>query len=61
MNDFVDKLPDDAQASEQFEKDAGGIRELSMRFVDENITVIPTDDDVIRVRRDQRSRSRAKM
>ena len=49
VNDFVDKLPDDAQASEQFEKDAGGIRELSMRFVDENITVIPTDDDVIRV------------
>lgn len=49
VNDFVDKLPDDAQASEQFEKDAGGVRELSMRFVDENITVIPTDDDVIRV------------
>lgn len=56
VDDFVDKLPDDAEVSEQFEKDAGEIRELSMRFVDENITVVPTDETVIRV---EESSSRA--
>ena len=49
VSEFVDKLPDDAETSEQFEKNAGEIHEISMRFVDENITIIPTDGDVIRV------------
>ena len=49
VDDFVDRLPDDAQTGEHFEKAAEEIESISMRFVDESITIVPTDGDVIRV------------
>ena len=47
--DFVDNLPDDAQKNVEFEKPVADIKEISMRFVDENIEIVPTDENVIRV------------
>ena len=35
VDDFVDRLPDDAQTGEHFEKAAEEIESISMRFVDE--------------------------
>lgn len=49
LGDFVDNMPEDSRQSVQFEKDSGEIKEISLRFVDEDIKIIPTDGDVIRV------------
>lgn len=49
IGDFVDNMPEDSKQSVQFEKDAAGIKEISLRFVDENIKIVPTDENVIRV------------
>ncbi|MEG2625618.1 MAG: DUF4097 family beta strand repeat-containing protein [Christensenella sp.] len=50
VGDFVDKLPDNAQTSDKFEvPDAQQISQISMRFVDEDIELVLTDEAVIRV------------
>ncbi len=49
VGDFVDNLPDDAQKSVSFEKPLSEIKAISMRFVDEDIEIVATDDSVIRV------------
>ena len=41
----MDNLPDDAQKNVEFEKPVADIKEISMRFVDENIEIVPTDEE----------------
>ncbi|WP_066646152.1 DUF4097 family beta strand repeat-containing protein [Christensenella timonensis] len=48
LNGFFDQLPEDAQTSTNFEKDAGGINRVSLQFVDERVEVVASDDKVIR-------------
>ncbi len=49
IGDFVDNLPENSQRGTEFEMDVNGITEISLNFVDENIKIVPTDDNVIRV------------
>lgn len=49
IGDFVDNLPENSQRGTEFEMDVNGITEISLSFVDENIKIVPTDDQVIRV------------
>lgn len=49
IGDFVDNMPEDSERSIQFEKNASEIKEISLQFVDENIKIVPTDENVIRV------------
>ena len=49
VDEWVDKLPDDAQKSPSFTKEAAGIKRISLQFVEEDIIVRQTDDSVISV------------
>ncbi len=48
LNGFFDRMPDDAQTSTSFEKDAAGIKRISLQFVDERVEVVVSDDKMIR-------------